>query len=130
MYNAAGSPINRICEIMEKTSKSKIAKFRAAHGLPMPSTGSIQPNSRVKRQITKTMPERASNSGITNGGQNFSLGNEQQKGNIEKYASDQKNPDEVTVDMKLDFINKVRLLTNEGLTKLVSFVTGNMESAV
>ena len=32
--------------------------------------------------------------------------------------------------MKLELINKVRMLSNEGLTKLVSFVTGAMQSAV
>lgn len=41
-----------------------------------------------------------------------------------------KNADEVTVEMKLELINKVRMLSNEGLTKLVSFVTAQMESAV
>ena len=41
LYNAVGSPINKICEIMEKTAKSKIAKFRAAHGLPTPVSGSV-----------------------------------------------------------------------------------------
>ena len=41
-----------------------------------------------------------------------------------------KNSDEVTVEMKLELINKVRMLSNEGLTKLVSFVTSQMESAV
>jgi hypothetical protein len=34
------------------------------------------------------------------------------------------------VEMKLELVNKVRMLTNEGLTKLVSFVNGCMESAV
>lgn len=36
LYNAVGSPIHKICEIMEKSAKSKVAKFRAAHGLPTP----------------------------------------------------------------------------------------------
>ncbi len=36
----------------------------------------------------------------------------------------------VTVDMKLDLIEKVRLLSNEGLTKLVEFVRGQVQAAI
>lgn len=38
--------------------------------------------------------------------------------------------DEVSVEMKIELVNKVRMLSNEGLTKLVSFVNGCMLSAV
>lgn len=36
----------------------------------------------------------------------------------------------VTTDMKLDLIEKVRLMSNEGLTKLVDFVRGSVQSAI
>jgi hypothetical protein len=60
LYNAAGSPITRICEIMEKIAKSKIAKFRTAHGLPTPSNVLNQASTRTKRQSSKNAPERSS----------------------------------------------------------------------
>ena len=37
---------------------------------------------------------------------------------------DEPRADVVTTDMKLDLIEKVRLMSNEGLTKLVDFVRG------
>lgn len=57
LYNAAGSPITRICEIMEKIAKSKVAKFRTAHGLPTPSNVPNQSSTRTKRQATKNVSE-------------------------------------------------------------------------
>jgi hypothetical protein len=60
LYNAAGSPITRICEIMEKIAKIKIAKFRTAHGLPTPSNVLNQASTRTKRQSSKNAPERSS----------------------------------------------------------------------
>lgn len=43
---------------------------------------------------------------------------------------DEPRADVVTTDMKLDLIEKVRLMSNEGLTKLVDFVRGSVQSAV
>ena len=55
LYNRAGSPITKICELMEKNAKGKIDKFRTAHGLPAPQAQAKAANIRVKRQIPKTM---------------------------------------------------------------------------
>lgn len=45
-------------------------------------------------------------------------------------SRDEPRADVVTTDMKLDLIEKVRLMSNEGLTKLVDFVRGSVQSAV
>ena len=49
LYNRAGSPITKICEVMEKNARSKVEKFRAAHGLPPPQAYNKNANIRVKR---------------------------------------------------------------------------------
>ena len=45
-------------------------------------------------------------------------------------ARDEPRADVVTVDMKLDLIEKVRLMSDKGLTKLVDFVRGQLQGAV
>jgi hypothetical protein len=131
---------------MEKTAKGKISKFRQAHGLPVPSNATPQAaGMRVKRQSSKVpqnrseardTPAMSGASGAKSSAAGLNAMNSSsdmaKSGRAEaSSASDaKKNPDEVTVDMKLALVNKVRLLQNEGLTKLVGFITNLMASSV
>ena len=45
-------------------------------------------------------------------------------------SQDQKNNEEVTLDMKMDLVTKVKKLSNEGLTKLVTYVQTTAPAAL
>ena len=118
LYNMMGSEIYKVCEKMEKTAKRQIQKFRAAHGLPAPqdkTQSNLRKRSNQKAAASASQPKGSQ---------------EESKKEDLAESQEQKHSDEVTIDMKMDLVSKVKKLSNEGLTKLVTFVQTTAPSAL
>mmetsp|Transcript_17466 Transcript_17466/g.29392 ORF Transcript_17466/g.29392 Transcript_17466/m.29392 type:complete len:262 (-) Transcript_17466:44-829(-) len=112
-YNIQGSDIYKMAEYMEKVSKRASNRSKEDLGIPFGS-GSL--NKEKKKKADKKakkemddddpMAEKSDDSGSEKSGS----------------GSDAEEDDEVPFEQKVQFTEKVRRLTNEGLTKLVKMV--------
>jgi hypothetical protein len=118
LYNRQGSDIFKLCERMEKMARREIQKFKSAHGLNglvIPNTGAtrpLPPSRASKRSVTQRTAATADREP-----NDVAMGAED---NLQEYGEQESN--EVTRDMKLEFVNKIKKLTNAGLTSLVDKV--------
>ena len=108
----AGSEIYKLSERMEKMTKRELQKFKSAHGLHglvLPSSGPSKtqaPARSSKRSAAQKNTEK-DDDGNTN---------MQSASGVVEY---QDESNEVTRDMKLEFVAKIKKLSNQGLTSLV-----------
>jgi hypothetical protein len=118
LYNRAGSDIFKLCERMEKTTRREIQKFKSSHGLnglPIPNSGATRPlppsraSKRSVNQRNTANPDKDANDAVMGTDENM------------QDSGDQES-NEVTRDMKLEFVNKIKKLSNAGLTSLVEKV--------
>lgn len=104
LYNAQGSEIYKLCERMEKMTRREIQKFKSAHGL----NGLVIPNSGATRaQPASRASKRAAATKSANQDKDESMLNEENN-----RDSNEQDSNEVTRDMKLDFVNKIKKLSN------------------
>jgi hypothetical protein len=113
LYNMAGSEIFKLSERMEKMSRREIQKFKSAHGL----NGLVIPASGSTRAPT---PARSSKRGGQRTNNAEKGGEDGAQGTDENMRdSGDMDSNEVTRDMKLEFVGKIKKLSNQGLTSLV-----------
>jgi len=111
-YNMQGSEIFKLAERMEKMTKRELQKFKSGHGLhgvvlPSTSTARAQPPARAsKRSGASRQEPKAAEKEID-------------EVNEEMRDSGDIDSNEVTRDMKLEFVSKIKKLSNQGLTGLV-----------
>ena len=109
-YNMAGSDICKLSERMEKMTRRELHKFKSAHGL----SGLTLPNSGATRAAA---PARASK---RSGNQkNNTKEDKDMDGGDDLRDSGEQDSNEVTRDMKLEFVSKIKKMSNAGLTSLV-----------
>jgi hypothetical protein len=116
LYNAQGSEIFKLCERMEKLTRREIQKFKSAHGL----NGLTIPNSGATRVTAQ--PSRSSKRGAVQKSTTPADRDENMATDENQRDSGDIDSNEVTRDMKLDFVNKIKKLGNAGLTSLVDKV--------
>ncbi|CDW80938.1 bromodomain containing protein [Stylonychia lemnae] len=107
-YNVAGSDIYKLAEYMEKVSKRQISKFRSQMGI---------------QSVSFAVPNKKAGVGKD---KKKSGGNQDDKSDGE----DEEESNIVTVEMKIDFVERVKQLSNEGLTQMVQQIQQIIPSAV
>ena len=110
-YNMAGSDIYKLCERMEKMSKREMQKFKSAHGL----NGLVLPTSAPK----PAAPARSSKRGGAAAPSKPAANEDRNVEMEDQRESAEFDSNEVSRDMKLDFVNKIKKLSNQGLTSVV-----------
>ena len=108
-YNMIGSEIYKLSERMEKMTKRELQKFKSAHGLnglalPVPGTLRAAAPARTSKRGNEKKPEADIN---------------MEAAAEEMRESAEVDSNEVTRDMKLEFVGKIKKLSNAGLTSLV-----------
>ena len=114
----AGSEIYRLAERMERMTKRELQKFKSSNGLHsliLPtSSGQTRPQppprASKRNASQRTKPEGED---IKAGPIDTAMGGD--SGNPNEVESN-----EVTRDMKLEFVSKIKKLTNQGLTSMVN----------
>eukprot|EP00347_Sterkiella_histriomuscorum_P019573 403341119 len=101
-YNIQGSDIYKQAEHLEKISKKLISKFKEEVGLGSVKTSSGGKSGNKKREETKR--------------------NGESDGEGDGNGDEDEDIEEVPFERKVHFTEKVRRLTNEGLTRLVKKV--------
>ena len=105
-YNIQGSDIYKLAEDMEKLSKKAINKAREAIGIIKGKNGSRKPKAAAEESKAAK-------------GADAEMEDEEGNDDDNKSDSEQTEADEVPFEEKVAFTEKVRRLTNEGLTRLV-----------
>ena len=99
----AGSEIYKLSERMEKMTRRELQKFKSAHGLNglvIPQTGATRAPvpARTSKRSTTQRPSAKEDKDMENADEN--------KDSAEAESN------EVTRDMKLEFVNKIKKLSN------------------
>lgn len=120
-YNIQGSDIYKMAESMEKFSKRQINMCKEDLGIPFGSGSNNKKGKDIKKDKKKEKKdgdeddpmadEKSEDSGSDDNGNKSASGSE-----------DDEDAEEVPFEQKVQFTEKVRRLTNEGLTKLVKLV--------
>lgn len=116
-YNIQGSDIYKLAEDMEKISRRAINKAREAVGI-LKGKGGGSRKAKAATEESKTA------------GGDAEMEDEEVDNEENKSESEQTDTDEVPFEEKVAFTEKVRRLTNEGLTRLVRKVKEICSSAL
>eukprot|EP00347_Sterkiella_histriomuscorum_P009971 403339178 len=106
-YNMAGSDIYKLAEYMEKITKRTVQKFKSQMGI----------NTAPTTSLLKKAPPKDNKKSVR-------INDDNQDGEEEEDITT------VTVEMKMDFVEKVKKLDNQGLTKMVSHIQTLMPSSL
>ena len=110
-----GSEIYKLAERMEKSSRRELVKFKSAHGLHQ----LVLPNSVPARTAPPARTSKRSTNNRSNTPVDKEESNAHQPANDQIIQEAQIDSNEVTRDMKLEFVGKIKKLSNAGLTSLV-----------
>ena len=100
-----------MAEAMEKVSKKSVNKCKEDLGIPYGAGGGEKKEKKEKKPKNKDEDDPMANDGNNSDESKSASGSEEEEQN-----------DEVPFEQKVQFTEKVRRLTNEGLTKLVKQV--------
>lgn len=116
LYNMQGSEIYKLCEKMEKVSKRELHKFKTQYGyqdLELPTKNGSKLNG----------PSRTSRRNNVKGGRGDSADQMAGMGTYESGSGkqdEQMDAEAVSREQKLEFVSKIKKLSNQGLTQMVN----------
>ena len=112
-----GSEIYKICEKMEKVSRRELQKFKTQHGYPLlqlPSSGNAK-NAQPARASKRTQQKAPAGRDT---GEMAGMGTTENNSGLVDDAAEM--ADVVTREQKLEFVAKIKKLSNHGLTQMVN----------
>lgn len=121
-YNIQGSDIYKMAETMEKVSKKQINMCREELGIPIngASGSGTKDKKKSKDKKDKSRKDKRDDDDPLGDDKSDESGSDADKKSGDGSGSDEEeDADEVPFEQKVQFTEKVRRLTNEGLTKLV-----------
>ena len=116
LYNQAGTPIVKMCDRLERMTKKEIGKWKSQNSLQavvVPNSGATRPPPAPRTQGKRNNSQRQATT--SSGPPKESV---EPKEDVDMKETELESTD-VTRNMKLEFVSKIKKLTNEGLTSVV-----------